>query len=168
MKPASGEAQTKLKVGYHWSMNNLTKGQGTVSDWQTVADALNVAMVLCEMNYGADYLPDLEKGMQAMLSLRNRYRQTNRFIFRAEEMQAVNLGLELHDEQIAIVPLVHMEKALDEVEKRLTPGFSFSPPLSRRTPYPGSTLCCRLARRRTRASATSRPPRSAPQSRFAS
>jgi hypothetical protein len=123
VKPASVDAQTKLKLGYHWSMTNLTKGDGTTHDWQTVSDALNVAMVLCEMDYGKDYLPELEVAMYSMLDMRDRYRATGRLLFKGQEMQAVNLGLELHDEQIAIAPLGVMENALNEVKRRLAKGF---------------------------------------------
>lgn len=122
LKPASVDAQTKLKLGYHWSMANLTKGDGTTHDWQTVSDALNVALVLCEMDYGKEYLPELDTAMFSMLDLRDRYRATGRMLFKGTEMQAVNLGLELHDEQIALAPIATMEKALQEVERRLTKG----------------------------------------------
>ena len=122
VKPASQDAQTKLKVGYHLSMAALCKGEGDTHDWQNVSDALNVAMVLCELGYGEDYLSDLSLGMQAMLAMRDRYKQGMSLLFRGEEMQAVNLGLSLHDAQVEEVPLAAFEKALDEVNRRLAKG----------------------------------------------
>ena len=122
VKPAAQDAQIKLKVGYHMAMASLTKGEGTTTDWQIVSDAMNVAMVLCEMGYGEEYLPDLTLAMQAMLAVRDRYKNGASLLFRGEEMQAVNLGLELHDEQVEIVPLVSFEKALGEVNRRLVKG----------------------------------------------
>ena len=122
VKPAAQDAQTKLKLGYHMAMTSLTKGEGTTTDWQIVSDAMNVAMVLCEMGYGEEYLPDLTVAMQAMLAVRDRYKNGASLLFRGEEMQAVTLGLELHDAQVEIVPLVSFEKALGEVNRRLVKG----------------------------------------------
>ena len=122
VKPASQDAQTKLRVGYHLSMAALCKGEGDTHDWQNVSDAMNVAMVLCEMGYGEDYLPDLSTAMQSMLAMRDRYKQGMSLLFRGEEMQAVNLGLDLHDAQVEEVPLAAFERALAEVERRLARG----------------------------------------------
>lgn len=119
VKPATEDAQTKLKVGLHWSMAKITKGEGDTTDWQNVSDALNVSMVLCEMGLGKEYLPELETAMYAMVDLRDRYKKTGRMVLKALEMQAINLGLELHDEQIAVAPVKDMELALAEVQRRL-------------------------------------------------
>lgn len=122
VRPAARDAQTKLKVGYHMSMAALCRGEGDTHDWQNVSDAMNVAMVLCEMGYGEDYLPDLSVAMQSMLAMRDRRKAGQKLLFRGEEMQAVNLGLELHDAQVEEVPRAAFEKALDEVNRRLAKG----------------------------------------------
>lgn len=122
IKPANTDIQLNLKIKCHDAMFNLTHGKGTKDDWQVVADALNVSMVLWEMGYGQEYLDDIGEAMSAMNSIRDRYKKDGSLVLRGPEMKVINDGLDLHDQQIEIVPIHAMEKALRSVNERLNRG----------------------------------------------
>lgn len=122
MKPADPDAQLRSKINLHAAMANLTQGRGTQADWQEVANGLNVGLALAEMGYGKEFVPDLAKAQGAMALLRDRGKATGRFVFRAEEMQAVNTGLDLHDQQIELAPIKSFELAIRAVERALAQG----------------------------------------------
>jgi hypothetical protein len=120
MKPPAEDVKTKLKVAYHWAMANLTKGRGTPTDWQEVTNTLNVAMVLCERGFGREYLPSLSEAADALVRMRDRYKQEGKsLLFRADEMKAVNEAIDLHDAQLDATLVKDVELAVIEVERRL-------------------------------------------------
>lgn len=120
LKPASEEAQTRLKLGYHWAMLRLTRGEGTKEDWWEVANAMNVAIVLAEHGYGdAEVIEDVKEAMLALHRVKLRYRETGRLLFRGEELTAVNLGLDIHDAQMETATVRDIELAIAECEKRI-------------------------------------------------
>lgn len=118
MRPLGG-AGTNIRIGYHLAMQNLTKGSGTLRDWQDIADALNVGIVLAERGLEKEYLPELKKATYAHLELRDRFKKTGRMIYRAEEMTAINEALEIHDAQMEASVVKDVELAVAEVNKRL-------------------------------------------------
>lgn len=122
IKPADPDAQLRAKLNLHGAMVNLTQGRGTKIDWQEVANALNVGLALAEMGYGKEFVPDLVKAQGAMALLRDRGKATGRFVFKAEEMSAVNTGIDLHDQQIELAPIADFERAIRAVELALAKG----------------------------------------------
>jgi hypothetical protein len=69
-RPGSDEAQLKTKISYHMAMTNITQGRGDKSDWQEIANSINLALTLAEMGWGKDYVPVLVKAQGAMILLR--------------------------------------------------------------------------------------------------
>ena len=120
--PAEPEAVTKVKINHHLSMLAITQGKGVAADWQVVANALNAAVVLAEMGYGVEYVPEGVKAQGAMVMIRDRLKATGRMTLKAAEMQAINEALALHDEQIEIATIRDMEKAIIHVEEQLRKG----------------------------------------------
>jgi len=110
------------KIMTHQSMLALTTGQADKQDWQFVANAVNVGLVLCEQGYGKEFVGDLVQAQVAMTLLRDRYKATGRFILRAEEMKLINEALALHDEQLDLAPVMHVAKAAIKVERELSRG----------------------------------------------
>lgn len=122
IKPASEDIRTKCKILSHSAMLALTQGRGTKDDWEKVAEAVNVGLVLCEMGYGLEFKQDLIDAQIAMTLLRDRYRETGKLIFRPEDMVAVNEALSLHDQQIDLASVFDVAKAAVTVERSLSIG----------------------------------------------
>lgn len=121
-KPAEESAITKLKIGYHMAMVAVTQGRAGKAEWQEIANVLNVAITLAEMGYGDQYLPEIVKAQGAMVLIRERLKATGRITVKAEEMNAINEALELHDQQVELVTVREMETAILSVERQLARG----------------------------------------------
>lgn len=121
-RPGTDEAQLKLKISYHLAMTNITQGRGQKEDWQEIANSINLAIVLAEMGWGKDYVPELAKAQGAMILLRDRLKQNGRIVVRAEEMNLINDALAIHDEQIAIAPIRDVDAAVRHIEQQFARG----------------------------------------------
>lgn len=122
LKPADPDAQLKAKILLHASMAEITQGRGGKDEWQVVANSINVCLALCEMGYGKEFVPDLVRAQGAMALLRDRGKATGKFILRAEEMTAINVALDIHDQQIELAPIKDFELAVRAVERALAQG----------------------------------------------
>lgn len=122
VRPAPEAARLKTKIGIHLAMTNITKGEGTKDDWQEVANALNLSVILAEMGYGKDYVPLIVEAQGSMVLVRDRLKATGKAILRGVEMRAINEALAVHDEQIDLATVKDIEKALFAIEKALAQG----------------------------------------------
>lgn len=119
LNPAKPEHITTIQIIVHDAMSRLTRGAGTRADWQTVADAINMTIVLCERGYGLpEWVDDVTKARDAMKAARDRHKQGKALLFRGEEITAINDALALHDQQIEVALVKDVEWALDDVAKR--------------------------------------------------
>jgi hypothetical protein len=90
-----------------------------------------VALVLCERGFGREYMPTLLAAAEAMTRMRNRYKKEGKsLLFKADEMRAVNEGLDLHDAQLEVTLVKDVELAVMEVEKRLRQRLFHKPIIS--------------------------------------
>ena len=109
-------AGTTLKIRNHDAMNNIRLGNGTRRDVDAVIDAMNVAEALAKRGVGADWMPEIRDAQDHLLALAKRGVQNGfRFIMRAEELNALNLGMEVHDAQLDAVTVRELEQAMNDV-----------------------------------------------------
>lgn len=109
-------AGTTLKIRNHDAMNNIRLGNGTRRDVDAVIDAMNVAEALAKRGVGADWMPEIRIAQDHLLALAKRGVQNGfRFIMRAEELNALNLGMEVHDAQLDAVTVRELEQAMNDV-----------------------------------------------------
>lgn len=119
INPPSPEKATQVQVSYHWSMTNLTKGTGTIRDWQAISNSLNLTMVLAEMGWGENYIGQIREAMYALAAMRDRYKAGKPLRFTGPELQEINDALALHDEQVRMCPVKVFEKAIADADARI-------------------------------------------------
>lgn len=111
-----------LKLKNHAAMVNLTQGRGTRDDMDKLIGALNMteALTLINPELGRDWAAEISAAQDALLALGERgLANGERFIFKADEMRAVNLGMEIHDAQLERSTVRDIELALDKVEAEI-------------------------------------------------
>lgn len=112
-----------LQLIGHAALTAITRGQGVEVDIDNLALISNVSLVLAEMGLGADLLPDVMAGQDAVLALQARFARLGRVGAGGDELRALNGLLELHDAQLDIPPTVEeMRKAIAEVKRRRENG----------------------------------------------
>lgn len=106
-----------LRIKNHAAMAELTQGKATKKEMDTIINATNMTDALLRMGFGQEYRDVLDKGQAAVLAVSRRGADSNRFILRAEEMNAINTLMELHDAQLDVMVVKDIERALQLVER---------------------------------------------------
>ena len=122
MKPVSQveHAGLALKIKNHDALTNITQGRGKRDDIDIVIAALNVAEGLAMLGLGTDWRPEINAAQEAVYHMGKRgLKQGDKFLFTGPEMQAVNLGIDVHDAQLDECTVKQLEEALQIVEREI-------------------------------------------------
>lgn len=106
---AAHETMTRVQVANHSAMDSLIKGKGTGADIVALGHMLITAKALAKHNLGRDWLPELSEARAALDALTLR---KGNFVMRATEITALNLALEIHDEQLRNCTVKQLEDAI--------------------------------------------------------
>lgn len=130
MKPADGPAKRYTQLRYHGALDNLVHGRGTKADWQDLAEALNMTLLLCEQGVGAEHLAFAQEAMQVMFPLRDRFHRCGSMVPTGPERKTLILALDLHDQQLESgIHAGLVEDCYDEMNRRIAAGKFISPEL---------------------------------------
>ena len=119
IKPVSQHEQylVELKIKNHLAMSTLTKGLATRGDIDTLIASVNIVEALYRLGFGREYADVVKDGLNALRSVGKRGAESGRFILKADEMNALNLVMELHDAQMEIITIKDMDKAIALVKE---------------------------------------------------
>jgi hypothetical protein len=109
-----------LKIKNHGAMTALTRGQADKDQINFLINMANAAEALCIMGFKQEYVELILDGSDALLEVGRRGSNTGSFILKAEEMSAINLLIQINDEQLELITVRDMEKANEIVRKKLT------------------------------------------------
>jgi hypothetical protein len=108
-----------LNIKNHLAMASLASGTGTRDDWDMVIGAINMAQVMAELGTGSEYRKMILSASDAMLQVGKRYVKWDKFEFCGDELQRVNDALEVHEAQLAVSRVIDIERATNEVRRRI-------------------------------------------------
>lgn len=111
-----------LKIRNHMAMNNLTKGVATRADMDDLIAMGNAVEALYRLGFGEEYKDVVGVGLESILNVARRGVATNRFILNAQEMNALNSLMELHDAQMEVITVRDMERAMKLMEQEYRKG----------------------------------------------
>ena len=112
-----------LKIKNHSALANITQGKGIRHDVDILIAAFNVTEALAIRNIGQEYKTEIRAAQDCVLAMSRRgVAKDERFLFTGTEMQAVNLGMEIHDAQLEVCTVRELELALDLVENTIRAG----------------------------------------------
>ena len=119
MTPVSQHDQylVELKIKTHLAMSTLTKGLATRIDIDTLIATVNIVEALYRLGFGREYADVVKGGLDALRSVGKRGAESGKFILKADEMNALNLAMELHDAQMDIITIRDMDKAIALVKE---------------------------------------------------
>ena len=108
-----------VRIKNHMAVVLILKGEGTRKEVGDIMVAFKIAHHLAARGLGADWMPEIQAACDAVESMRVRGEaKGDRFLFNGEELKAVNLGMEVHDAQLAECTLAQMEQAVEDYERR--------------------------------------------------
>ena len=100
----------KLRLTEYAALEAITKGSGTVQDWRTLVDVLNLAETMARHGIGPEVLPVCAKAQEGLHKAAERYTTTMRIILDGPSIQAVRELLEYADLQQGSVTRAEFER----------------------------------------------------------
>jgi len=88
----------------------MTKGQGTVQDWRTLVDVLNLSEMMGKSGVGPEVLPICEKAQESLHKAAMRYQETMKMGLDGVGIQAIRDLIEFADLQQSSIPRSEFEK----------------------------------------------------------
>ena len=112
-KPVTQAGIVNVQIKNHNAIDALRKGVADREDIDTIIEALNIAEALQRLSIGDEYKDELRSAQDALYAVSRRgIDREYRFVLKAQELAAINLGMEIHDAQIEVTTVEQMEKAM--------------------------------------------------------
>jgi hypothetical protein len=119
--PLTDDQQRDLGLAYWLSFQSMLT-RPAEEHWHTLAASLNVALVLCERDFGAEYIDDIKAAQSALMRTKYRHSETGSWALDGDGTAAIRKALSLHDAQMQVAERAEVRKALQEVHRRITSG----------------------------------------------
>jgi hypothetical protein len=111
------DAGTKLMLKNHVSFDEIREGRGSTEHVDNLITMVNMAEALAKRQLGRDWLHEIGEAQDAIFKMAQRGVSGKPFLFTGLELQAVELILNLHDEQLKNCPVRTLELAITDIEK---------------------------------------------------
>lgn len=108
----------------HAAMQAMVQGRGDRDTWDLLVGAINMANVMCEQGIGNEFREAMLAGRDALCEMGKRAMSTGRFLFKGDELTDMNEALACHDAQLENIRAIDVERAADEVMRRVRHGIN--------------------------------------------
>ena len=121
----TGDQITDLGVAYWLSFENLRTGDANEEAWSCLACALNVGMILCEKDIGAEHVDALVTALDGAFRAKTRSAKTGNFRLDGDALRDIEHALQIHDQQMAIAKRWEVAAAMNTIYERLEQGIVY-------------------------------------------
>jgi hypothetical protein len=106
----------KLRMLEYSALDSMTKGSGTVTDWRTLVDVLNLAEMMGKNGVGPEVLPICEKAQESLHKAAMRYQDTMRMGLDGQGIKAIRDLIEYADLQQSSISRSEFEKYIQKTK----------------------------------------------------
>jgi hypothetical protein len=107
----------KLRMLEYSALDAITKGQGTIHDWRTLVDVLNLSETMARNGIGKDeVLPVCEKAQKALHEAALRFQSTKRMGLSGEGIQAIRDLIQYADLQQSSISRSEFERYIQKTK----------------------------------------------------
>lgn len=107
----------KLRLTEYSALDSITKGHGTIQDWHTLTQVLNLSETMARHGVGRDeVLPVCEKAQKALHDAALRYQKTMRLGLTGEGIQAIRELIQYADLQQSSISRSEFEKYIKKTK----------------------------------------------------
>ena len=107
----------KLRMLEYSALDAITRGQGTIHDWRTLVDVLNLSEMMARGGIGKDeVLPVCEKAQKALHEAAMRFQSTKRMGLSGEGIQAVRDLIQYADLQQSSISRSEFERYIQKTK----------------------------------------------------
>jgi len=100
----------KLRFMEYSALEAITKGNGTIHDWRTLVDVMNLSEVMGKAGIGPEVLPICEKAQESLHKAAMHYQKTMRLVLDSQGIQALRDLIEYADLQQGSISRSEFEK----------------------------------------------------------
>jgi len=98
------------------ALEAITKGSGTIHDWRTLVDVLNLSECMGRGGIGGEVLPVCKKAQDALHQAAIRYQETKKMGLSGEGIQAIRDLIEYADLQQSSIPRSEFERYIQKTK----------------------------------------------------
>ena len=109
----------KLRILEYSALEAITKGQGTVADWRTLVDILNISEMMGKNGVGPEVLPICEKAQASLHKAAMRYQETMRMGLDGEGIKAIRDLIEYADLQQGSISRSEFERYIQKTKDHI-------------------------------------------------
>jgi hypothetical protein len=107
----------KLRMLEYSALDAITKGQGTIHDWRTLVDVLNLSETMARNGIGKDeVLPVCEKAQKALHEAALRFQSTKRMGLSGEGIQSIRNLIQYADLQQSSISRSEFERYIQKTK----------------------------------------------------
>lgn len=118
----TAHSSIELKM-FNWkAFENMKMGHGSDNALELVVSALNIALALCEMGFGEEWIPTINLALSWAFRAKVRGDRTGKWGFDGPAIKAITDALEVHDLQMEHASKAELLAAIDIVRERVAEG----------------------------------------------
>ena len=106
----------QLRLLEYSALDAITKGQGTVQDWRTLVDVLNLSETMAKNGVGPEVLPICQKAQDSLHKAALRYQETMRMGLDGEGIKACRDLIEYADLQQSSISRSEFERWIQKTK----------------------------------------------------
>jgi hypothetical protein len=106
----------KLRMLEYSALDSITKGNGTIHDWRTLVDVLNLSETMGRGGIGPEVLPICEKAQASLHKAAIRYQETMQIGLDGEGIKAIRELIEYADLQQGSISRSEFERYIQKTK----------------------------------------------------
>ena len=113
------QSLNKLRMLELSAIEAMSKGQGTITDWQNLVDMLNICEMMALQGIGPEALNPCEIAQKALSDAAKRYEAIKRMGLTGQGIQAIREVYSYHDLQRTSISRSQYERIIDKTRNHL-------------------------------------------------
>lgn len=106
----------KLRTLEYAALDAITRGKGTITDWRTLVDVLNLSEMMGKSGIGPEVLPICEKAQESLHKAAMRFQESGRLGLDGIGIQAIRELLEYADLQQSSISRSEFERYIKKTK----------------------------------------------------
>ena len=106
----------KLRTLEYAALDAITRGKGTITDWRTLVDVLNLSEVMGKSGIGPEVLPICEKAQESLHKAAMRFQETKKMGLDGQGIQAIRDLIEYADLQQSSISRSEFERYIKKTK----------------------------------------------------
>lgn len=115
-----GDDNVRMRIISHDALDMMRQGKATRQHMDAIVNVSNMAETLAVLySLGRDWLPEIREAQAGIKALAERGAKMRRYVLKAEELNALNLLMQIHDSQLDACTVQMLGEATDFIRAKM-------------------------------------------------